>query len=71
MSENESESELVWGAKAIGIVINRKPRPTYYMLETGRLPATKVGDQWVGKRSELRNPACWPRKAGDTAGREQ
>jgi len=58
----DESDELVWGASKIAEVINRKPRQTYYLLENGRLPAEKVGDQWVGKTNELRNPACWPRK---------
>ena len=59
---SSQDSNLVWGAANIGKEIGKKERPTYYLLETGRLPATKVGDQLVSERDKLRNPACWPRK---------
>jgi hypothetical protein len=43
----------VWGAAAIGKIINRSPRQANYLLETGRLPAKKIGDQWVGGARRL------------------
>lgn len=46
--------DLVWGAKAIGQEINRNARQTYWLLESGRLPAKKIGDQWVAERGKLR-----------------
>ncbi|UVC17576.1 DNA-binding protein [Mesorhizobium onobrychidis] len=46
--------DLVWGAVEIGKEINRKPRQTFHMLETGLLPAKKVGNQWVAERGKLR-----------------
>ena len=53
-------SVLIWGAANIAKVIGKRPRPCFYLLETGRLPAFKVGDQWVAKREDLRDPARWP-----------
>lgn len=46
--------DLVWGAADIGKEINKKPRQTFHMLETGLLPAKKVGNQWVAERGKLR-----------------
>jgi len=43
----------VWGATAIGRVVNRSPRQTYHLLETGRLPATKFGSTWASTRRRL------------------
>ncbi len=37
----------VWGARAIGAVANRNPRQTWYLLETGKVDATKVGATWT------------------------
>ncbi|MER8846792.1 DNA-binding protein [Mesorhizobium australicum] len=50
----EPALDLVWGAVEIGKEINRKPRQTFHMLETGLLPAKKVGNQWVAERGKLR-----------------
>lgn len=46
--------DLVWGAKAIGEIIQKPARQTFYLLENGALPARKVGSQWVASRSKLR-----------------
>jgi hypothetical protein len=46
--------EPVWGAAAIGKVINRSPRQTYHLLQTGQIPATQVGRQYVSTRRRLR-----------------
>ncbi|WP_245468424.1 DNA-binding protein [Mesorhizobium sp. M1E.F.Ca.ET.063.01.1.1] len=51
---NSQAIDLVWGAKAIGLEINRSPRQTYWLLESGRVPAKKIGDQWVAERGKLR-----------------
>ena len=47
--------DLVWGAAAIGKEIGRTERQAFHLLETGRLPARKVGLQWVAARGELQN----------------
>lgn len=44
----------IWGAKNIGAEINKKPAATYHLLESGKLDADKVGDQWVTTRRRLR-----------------
>ena len=49
-----SDDDIVWGATAIGKVINRNRRQTYKLLEGGKLPATKVGQTWVAARGYSR-----------------
>jgi hypothetical protein len=56
------DSHLAWGAAAIAKEIGRNLRQTYYLLESGCLPAVKAGTQYVAKREELRDPSRWPRK---------
>jgi hypothetical protein len=48
-----SDDDVVWGAAAIGRVIRKNPRQTFYLLEAGLLPARKVGAQWCASRSRL------------------
>lgn len=46
---------LVWGAAAIARELNLKnERQAFYILESGLLPAKKVGRQWVTSRDTLR-----------------
>ncbi|TIM10973.1 MAG: DNA-binding protein [Mesorhizobium sp.] len=45
--------DLVWGAEAIASVIGAKPRQTFHLLETGQIPAKKVGGRWVAERGKL------------------
>lgn len=49
------ETDAVWGATAIGRVINRTARQTFHLLESGSLPARKVGRSWVASRRKLRD----------------
>jgi hypothetical protein len=54
MSVIETEAaDVVWGAEAIGAVIHRNPRQTFYLLEAGKLPAKKIGRQWIASRKRL------------------
>ncbi|TBG20636.1 DNA-binding protein [Rhizobium johnstonii] len=54
MENNGTESEdLVWGISAIARVIGRTDRQTYHMLDTGALPAKRVGGRWVASRKKL------------------
>jgi hypothetical protein len=46
-------TDLVWGCEAIGKIINRNNRQTFHLLESGALPAKKVGHRWVASRSRL------------------
>jgi hypothetical protein len=53
-SENHATNpDIVWGAEAIGAVINKRRRPAFYLLESGRLPAKKIGGQWAASRRAL------------------
>jgi hypothetical protein len=51
--ESDEQAEPLWGAKAIAEEIGRSVRQTYYLLETGQLPARKVGATWVAMRRRL------------------
>jgi hypothetical protein len=53
VSNNGDESDLLWGAAAIGKAIGRSPRAAFHMLESRHLPAKKVGRQWVASRDKL------------------
>ncbi len=46
--------DAVWGGKQIGKYIGRSARSTFYLLESGAIPARKVGTLWVASRRELR-----------------
>lgn len=52
-STQPMESPLVWGARQIAEVIGRTERQTHHLLETGALPARKVGGRWVANVSRL------------------
>lgn len=55
MSESPSdEIELIWGAAEIARFIKRTNRQTYHMLNSGQLPAKKVGEHWVAEAGNLR-----------------
>lgn len=45
--------ELVWGAEAIAQFIGRSTRSTFHLLDSGELPAKKVGGRWVAERANL------------------
>lgn len=44
---------IIWGVKEIAQVIGRTQRQTYHALETGALPAQKVGGRWCASRRKL------------------
>jgi hypothetical protein len=44
---------LLWGAEAIAAFIGRDRRQTFYLLQTKKLPAKKIGDQWVATKKDL------------------
>jgi hypothetical protein len=47
-------SDLVWGAAAIGEVINRNARQVHQMLNSGAIKcARKKGGRWVAGRRAL------------------
>jgi hypothetical protein len=43
----------LWGAKAIGDHIGRNERQVFYLLEAGKLDATKIGAIWTSTRRRL------------------
>jgi hypothetical protein len=53
VSESNADHDVVWGAKAIGAVINRTERQAFHLLESGALPAKKIGNLWTGSRRKL------------------
>jgi hypothetical protein len=46
--------EVIWGAAKIGEEIGLSRRQTQHLIDTGQLPATKVGWRWASTRSQLR-----------------
>ena len=48
-------SDILWGAQAIAREINREVQITYYMLQRGQIPATKIGETWTTTRTRLRD----------------
>jgi hypothetical protein len=48
-----SEQDLLWGVTAIARYIGRSNRQTYYLLQTNKIPAQKVGVVWMGRRSVI------------------
>jgi hypothetical protein len=51
--------KLIWGARAIGAIINRTERQTHYLLEQGLIQAArKVGEQWTASEVGLRRQFC-------------
>jgi hypothetical protein len=53
--QTPDDSEVIWGARAIGAVINRNPRQTFYLLENKQLAAKKIGGIWASTRKKLRD----------------
>jgi hypothetical protein len=64
-SMSDDDDGLVWGIPSIAEVIDRKVDATYHLAAKGVLPVTKIGGKYVGRRSELRDPRCWPRAKDD------
>ena len=49
----DERPDIVWGAAAIGRVINRTPRQTFWLLETGAIPAKKSNNLWSASPARL------------------
>jgi hypothetical protein len=45
----------LWGAEEIGAEIKKSVKATFHLLAHGRIPATKVGKQWVTTKRRLRD----------------
>jgi hypothetical protein len=55
---DDSESDIVWGARGVGRVINRNEQQVYHLLSIGALngAATKLGHKTIiGSRKALLN----------------
>jgi hypothetical protein len=56
LNTNDTADDLdepIWGAQAIGEVIKRNRRTTFYLLQTGKIDATKVGALYVSTPRRL------------------
>ena len=51
---NSIKNDILWGAKALSEEIGLTERQTFHLLETGQLPAKKVGGRWCSTRTVLR-----------------
>jgi hypothetical protein len=57
VNENHQGSldKPVWGAAAIGSIINRSPRQTHHLLTSGHIKsARRIGGRWVANVAALR-----------------
>jgi hypothetical protein len=52
--ETKPKLNVIWGAKAIGEMIGVNTRQAFHLLETGKIPARKVGDKWAAEENQLR-----------------
>ena len=43
----------IWGAAAIGEVLDLSERQTYHLLQTKKLPAKKIGSRHVSTKRQL------------------
>ena len=51
---DNNNSKPVWGAKAIGEIINRNPRQAFHLLSGGHIKsARQVGGRWTAIPSAL------------------
>ena len=53
MAEASDKLDLIWGAAAIAAALGITERACFHMLESGVLPARKVGARWVVSRRKL------------------
>jgi hypothetical protein len=50
----DADDDILWEVPPIAREIKRNERQTYYLLQTGAIPARKVGGKWVASRKKLR-----------------
>jgi len=48
-----TNSDYLHGARAIGEHLNVSPRRAFYLLENNLIPAGKLGNTWVARRSRI------------------
>ena len=51
---DESQLDVLRGAKRIGAFIGLNVRQAFYALEKGELPAKKICGRWVSTKQQLR-----------------
>jgi len=54
MADNDLADDFLKGAGKIAEHIGEKPRATYHLLETQKIPAFKMGKIWYARKSTLR-----------------
>jgi hypothetical protein len=52
-SPDENQDTPIWGAAAIGQVIGRNERQTFYLLQRKLIDADQLGNQWVSTPRRL------------------
>jgi hypothetical protein len=63
--EHDDDLGIVWGAEAIGRVINQTQRQTHYMLSRGLIKAARqCGGKWYADKAGLRAQFCSPAGQG-------
>jgi hypothetical protein len=61
----DDDPEIVWGAAAIGKVINRSPRQVHHMLNKGLIQAARrCGSRYFADKAGLRAQFCSPARQG-------
>jgi hypothetical protein len=53
-TSDDDLADLLWGAQAVADYIGKNYRQTVYLLSTKKLPARKIGQTWLARKSELR-----------------
>jgi hypothetical protein len=46
-NQQDNSSDRLWGGSAIAGHIGRTLRATYYLIETGKIPVTKLGPKTI------------------------
>ena len=54
-SDVELSTDIVWGIQGIAVCIDRSNRQTHRLLEAKKLPAKKIGGNWVASKRQLYN----------------
>jgi hypothetical protein len=53
VNSNIEANDLLWGVEAIAAYIGRNVRQTYYLVQTQKIPAQKMGALWVSRKSTI------------------
>lgn len=53
MRQMANQLDLIWEVAEIAKLIGRTERQTFHLLQSGQLPAKKVGGRWVAERGQL------------------